>query len=146
MISNAKTNFSGSALNLLINNRFQLRFNLLAPWEFRWKTRFEASRIVFWSLSYYKELELTKSRSQVVRFAAFHSRCKILPASEVRAWVLKWHNRCWFLLFAFLPFFFVGFSPPPFFSFAGHLLAFISVKKVFGKVVRIVGLDGSAGG
>ena len=60
MISNAKTNFSVSALNLLINNRFQLRFNLFAPRKFRWKTRFEASRTVFWSLSYYKELELNK--------------------------------------------------------------------------------------
>ena len=35
--------------------------------------------------------------------------------------------------------------PPPFFSFAGHLLDFISVEEVFGNAfLRILGLDFSA--
>ena len=37
-------------------------FNPFAPGDFARKTRFEASRVVFWSLSCYKELKLTTNR------------------------------------------------------------------------------------
>ena len=34
-------------------------FVACCPWRFCWKTRFETCRVVFWSLSFYKELKLT---------------------------------------------------------------------------------------
>ena len=54
---------------------------LTCPWRFCWKTSFEASGAVFWSLSCYKELKLTsewQSHLQVIHFVAFRSRCKVL--------------------------------------------------------------------
>ena len=39
-----------------------LLLNPFAPGDFAKKTRFEASRVVFWSLSCYKELKLTTNR------------------------------------------------------------------------------------
>ena len=86
---------------------------------------FEASRVVFWSLSCYKELNLAQTGLQVVHFTAFWSRCKI-SACEVRH-----AQKAKFL------------SSPlfsHFFSLAGHLVGFILVGIVFRKAFRILGL------
>ena len=123
MISNASTNFSVSALNLLINNRFQRRFNLFAAWEFCWKTRFEASRIVFWSLSYYKEIELTKKpfTGRALRSLPFQMQNTIgFRSSRVG---FKVTQLMLILTFRFSSFLLRWLFSPTFFSFAGHLLA-----------------------
>ena len=91
------------------------------------KTCFEACRVVFWSLSCYKELKLTTNRLQVVHFAAFWSRCKI-SACEVRACA---ESKISPLFSLFLP---------HFCSLVGHLVGFVLVGRVFRKAFRILGL------
>ena len=84
-----------------------------------------------------KSYNLPQIRLQVVHFAAFWSRFKIL-ACEVGARTESKISRL--LLFAFSPPLFFRFSCP-FFSLAGHLVGFILVGKVFRKALRILGLD-----
>ena len=97
-----------------------------------------------------KSQNLPQSRLQVVQFAAFWSRCKIL-ACEVWACAeskisrqflgLKVTQQCWLFLFAFSSPLFFCFTCLIFFSLAGYLVGFILVGKVFRKAFRIFGLD-----
>ena len=103
-------------------------------WKFCWKMRFEASRAVFWSLSCYEELKLTIKPFTGLHFATFWSRCKILHvACKVRTCAESK------ISLSLLPSFFAFLAS--FFPFAGHLVGFILVGKVFRKAVRILGLD-----
>ena len=89
-------------------------FNPVTHQKFCRKTRFEASRGVFWSLSCYKELKLT--------IKPYTGRTLRDPLIQVQNINLR------------SSFF-------TFFSFAGHLVGFILVGKVFRKAFRILGLD-----
>ena len=46
----------------LLWNNWLLQWSLIRSWRFCRKMRFEASQVVFWSLSCYKELKLTTNR------------------------------------------------------------------------------------
>ena len=46
----------------LLWNNWLLQWSLIRSWRFCRKLRFEASQVVFWSLSCYKELKLTTNR------------------------------------------------------------------------------------
>lgn len=69
-------------LSLLRDDHMWELFNIFS-WEFCQNLHFEASQAVFLALSAYKELK--QSHLQVICFAAFQSKCKIL-ASEVWAY------------------------------------------------------------
>ena len=51
--------YSNKCSNFRFLPVYKQRFKLLRPWRFCQKTRFEASRAVFWSLLCYEELKLT---------------------------------------------------------------------------------------
>ena len=109
---------------------------------------FEADQVL-WSLLCYWELKRTTNYLQVVHFPAFWSRCKIL-ACEVQACAeskisrlkkFKSDTAVLTFTFHFLSSLFFHFSCLICFSFAGHLVGFILVGKVFRKAFRILGLD-----
>ena len=85
---------------------------------FCWKTRFEASQVVFWSLSCYKELKLTTNRftGRTLRGLLIQMQNISLRSSGMRRKQnfeflgLKVTQQSWLLLFAF--------SPPLFFRFS----------------------------
>lgn len=86
----------------------------------------EASRVVFWPLSSYKELKFTTK--PFIGHALF--KWEILSSGMRRR-----QN------FGFSPPFFFRFSPFIICFFCWALIGFISVGKAFGKVFRILGLD-----
>ena len=115
-------------------------------WEFCRKTCFEArqSRADSWSLLGYKELNLTKKPLvQVVHFGLLFqikiSASEDRSCAEIKVLGLKSDTAvlAFTSLFPSIPLFspFLARS----FSFAGHLLGFISVGKVFRIAFRIVG-------
>ena len=116
------------------------------------KTRFEASRVVFWSLSCYKELKLTTNRftgrtlhglliqMQNISLRSSGKRRKQNFEIVFPIWGLKVTQQSWLLLFAFSPPLFFRFSCLIFFSLAGHLVGFFLVGIVFRKAFRILGL------
>ena len=122
----------------------------ICPWGFCWKTRFEASQLFFWSLSFNKELKLT------TKLFTGHTLCGLLMqmqnislrSSGIRRkqnfrnfWVSKWHSSLdFYFSLSLLPSFF-AFLASFCFSLAGHLVGFILVGKVFNKAFRILGLD-----
>ena len=91
------------------------------------KTRFEASRVVFWSLSCYKELKLTTNRftGSTLHRLRIQKQNISLRSSGMR------RKQNFPSFFAFLA---------SFFSLAGHLVGFILVGRVFRKAFRILGL------
>ena len=97
--------------------------------------RFEASRVVFWSLSCYKELKLTTNRftGRTLRGLLIQTQNISLRSSGMR--------RKHLFTFRFLssPLFSL-FLPHYFFSLAGNLVGFILVGRVFRKACRILGL------
>jgi len=90
--------------------------NPFAPGDFAEKTCFEASRVVFWSLSCYKELKLTTNRftGRTLRGLLIQMQNISLRSSGKRRKQnfegLKVTQQSWLLLFAF--------SPPLFFRFS----------------------------
>ena len=113
---------------------------------------FEASRVVFWSLSCYKELKLTTNwltgrtlgslliQMQNISLRSSGMRRKQNFEKNFDFLGLKVTQQSWLLLFAFSPPFFFRFSCLIFFSLAGHLVGFILVGRVFRKAFRILGL------
>ena len=105
----------------------------IRPWKFCRKTRFEASRMVFWSLSRYKELKLATKpfTGRTLRGLLIQMQNISLRSSGMR----RKQN------FAFSPPLFFRFSCLIFFSLAEHLVGFILVGKVVRKAFRILVLD-----
>ena len=110
--------------------------------------RFEASQdlVVFWSLSCYKELKVT------INPVTGSTLCSLLIQIQnisLRSLGIRRSQNFGFksdtavLTFRFLssPLFFFSFFLPHFFSFAGHLVGFNLVGKVFRKAFRILELD-----
>ena len=83
--------------------------------------RFEASRVVFWSLPCYRELKLTPDR-----FTGRSLRGLLIQMQNISLRSSRMH------FFAFLASFF--------FSLAGHFVGFVLVGRVFRKAFRILGL------
>ena len=111
--------------------------------------RFEASRVVFWSLSCYKGLKLTTNRftGRTLGGLLIQMQNISLRSSGMRrkqnfeiVFGFKSDIAVLTLLFAFSPPFFFRFSCLVFFSLAGHLVRFILVGRVFRKAFRILGL------
>ena len=112
------------------------------------KTHFEASRVVFWSLSCYKELKLTTNRftgrtlhgllikmqNISLRSLGMHRKQNFEIVLDLK---VTQHSRL--LLFAFSPPLFFRFPCFIFFSLAGHLVGFILVGILFRKAFRILG-------
>ena len=99
--------------------------------------RFEASWVVFWSLSCYQELKLTTNR-----FTGRTLRGLLIQMQNIslRRLGLKVTQQSWLLLFAFSSPLFFRFSCLIFFSLAGHSVGFILVGRVFRKAFRILEL------
>ena len=97
-------------------------------WRFCRKTRIVASRAVLWSLSCYKELNLTTKpfTGRTLCGLPIHMQNIGLQSSGMR----RKQN---YLLPSFFAFF------ASFFSLAGHLVGLILVGKVFRKAFRILG-------
>ena len=117
--------------------------NPFAPEDFCRKTRFEASRAVFWSLSCCKELKLTTKP-----YTGRTLRSLLIQLQNIRlrssAGIRRKHSSLdvYFPL-SFLPSYFTFLAS--FFSLAGHLVGFILEAKVFRKAFRILGLDDRKG-
>ena len=114
------------------NSLILIRTNsLIHSWRFCRKTRFEASRVAFWSLSCYKELKLTTNRftGRTLRGLLIQVQNISLRSSSMR----RKQNPPLFFRFSCLIFFF--------FSLAGHFVGFVLVGRVFRKAFRILGLD-----
>ena len=111
---------------------FHLVLHPFGPGDFTAKTRFEASRVVFWSLSCYKGLKLTTNRftGRTLRGLLIQMQNICLRCSGMR----RKQN------FAFSPPLFFHFSFLIFFSLAEHLVDFILVGRVFRKAFGILGL------
>ena len=109
---------------------------------------FEASRVVFWSLSCYKELKLTTNRFtgrtlcglliQMQNISLRSSGMRIKQNFEVFGF--KSDTAVLTFTFRFLPSPLFSLFLPHFFSHAGHLVGFILVGIVFRKAFRILGL------
>ena len=101
-----------------------LKLNPFAPGDF-FKTRFEASRVVFWSLSCYKELKLTTNRftGRTLHGLLIQMQNISLRSSGMRrkqnfdSFGLKVTQQSRLLLFAF--------SPPLFFRFSCLIFFFL---------------------
>ena len=101
--------------------------------------RFEASRVVFWSVSCYKELKLTTNRfaGRTLHGLLIQMQNISLRSSGIR------RKQNFEIVFGFKsdtasPLF--SLFLPHFFSLAGHLVGFILVGIVFRKAFRILGL------
>ena len=111
---------------------------------------FKACRGVFWSLSCYKEPKLTikpftgctfgrlltQKQNIGLRSSGMHRKQNF----EI-VFGLKSYRAVLNFTFHFLSSPLLSLFLPHFFSFAGHLVGFILVGKVFGKAFRILGLD-----
>ena len=98
--------------------------------DFCRKTRFKASRAVFWSLSCYKELKPTTKlfTGRKLRDLLIHMQNISLRSSGMR--IKQNFSSPLFSLFL-----------PQIFSLSGYLLGFILVGKVLGKTFKILGLN-----
>ena len=98
--------------------------------------RFEASRAVFWSLSCYKELKLT-----IHPFTGCTLHDPLIQMQNITCSLQSsdMRRKQNFTPLSLLPSFFAFLAS--FFPFAGHLVGFILVGKVFRKAVKILGLD-----
>ena len=94
--------------------KFKSVVNPFAPGDFAEKTRFEASRVVFWSLSCYKELKLTTN------WFTGRTLCGLL----IQMQNISLQSSGMLI----------------FFSLAGQLLGLILVGRVFRKAFSILGL------
>ena len=132
-------------LSYTLNIRLTIR-----SWRFCRKTRFEASRVVLWSLLCYKELKLTSNRftDRTLHGLLIEMQNISLRSSGMRrkqnfdiVFGLKSDTAVLTFTFRFLssPLFSL-FLPHFFFSLAGHLVGFILVGIVFRKAFRILGL------
>ena len=115
--------------------------NIFLPLEILLKTVFcSYSWAVFWSLSCHRELKLTTKPFTGCTLCA---RCKILACevwacTESKILCLKVTQQSCLLLFTFSPPLFFHFSCLIFSSFAGHLVGYIFVGKVFRDAFRIL--------
>ena len=109
--------------------------------------RFEASRVVFWSLSCYKELKLTTNqftgrtlRGLLIQMQNMSLRSSGRKQNYEIVFGFKSDTAVLTFTFCFLssPLFLLFL--PHFFSLAGHLVGFVLVGRVFGKAFRILGL------
>ena len=113
---------------------------------------FEASRVVFWSLSCYKELKLTTNL-----FTGHTLHGLLIQMQNISLRSSGMHRKQNFVLgfkrdTAVLTFTFPFLSSPLFslfllffVSLAGHLVGFILMGRVFGKAFRILGLGDKKG-
>ena len=107
-------------LSLLRDHHLWELFNICS-WEFCQNLCFEASQAIFLVLSVYKELK--QSRLQVIHFAAFRSKHKILPSEVWACEKSKILSDTAVLTFYFCSDCLLPSSPPlSFFSFFFHLL------------------------
>ena len=115
-----------------------------SPWKICGKTRFEASQVVFWSLLCYKDLKLTTKlftgrtlHGLLIQMAKLFA-CKVQACTGSKIFGFKkWHSSLdFYFLLSLLPTFFT-FLTSFCFSFAGDLVGFILVGKVFAKPCRI---------
>ena len=118
----------------------------IRPWKFCRKTRFEASRMVFWSLSRYKELKLATKpfTGRTLRGLLIQMQNISLRSSGMRRkqnFGFKSDTAVLTFTFRFLSSLLFSLFLPHFFSLAGHLVGFILVGKVVRKAFRILGLD-----
>ena len=137
--------YSNKCSNFRFLPVYKQRFKLLRPWRFCQKTRFEASRAVFWSLLCYEELKLT-IKPFTVHFPGFWSRCKLDISLRSSGTHRKQNLGFKSDTDSGLDFYFLLFLTPSFFAFLnqendGHLVGFILARKVFMKAFRILGLD-----
>ena len=107
--------------------------------------RFEASRVVFWSLSCYKELKLTTNRFRGRTLRGLLTRMQnisLRSSGMRRKQVLGFKSDTAVLTFTFpfLSSLLFSLFLPHFFSLAGHLVGFILVGIVFRKGFRTLGL------
>ena len=120
--------------------------------------RFEARRVVFWSLSCYKKLKLTTNpftgcalhslliQMQNIYISLRSSGMRRKQNFEISFLGLKVTQSSWLLLFTFSPPLFFRFSCLIFFfSLAGHLAGFILVGTVLRNAFRILGLGEKKG-
>ena len=94
--------------------------------------RFEASWVVFWSLSCYQELKLTTNRFTGCTLCGL-----LIQMQNISLQSLGMHRK---QNFTFSPPLLFCFSCLIFFSLVGHLVGFILVGRVFRKAFRILGL------
>ena len=88
------------------------------PWRFCWKTRFETSRVVCWSLSCYKELKLTTNlftgrtwlHGLLIQMQNISLRSSRIRRKQNSILGLKVTQQSWLLLFTFSPSLFFRFS------------------------------------
>ena len=130
----------------LNRNRLAALFQVepIHPWKICGKTRFEAIRVVFWSLLCYKDLKLTTKlftgrtlHGLLIQMAKLFA-CKVQACTGSKMFGFKkWHSSLdFYFLLSLLPTFFT-FLTSFCFSFAGDLVGFILVGKVFAKPCRI---------
>ena len=109
--------------------------------------RFEASRVVFWSLSCYKELKLTTNqftgralRGLLIQMQNMSLRSSGRKQNYEIVFGFKSDTAVLTFTFRFLSSPLFSRFLPHFFSLAGHLVGFVSVGRVFRKAFRILGL------
>ena len=123
--------------------------NPFAPWDFAKKTRFEVSRVVFWSLSCCKELKLTRKlfvgcthHGILIQMQNINLQSSGIGRKQNFKIVFGFKSDTAILSFTFrfLSSPLVSLFLPHVFSFAGHLVGFILVGKALRKAFRILGL------
>ena len=119
---------------------FYLVLHPFAPGDFTAKTRFEASLLVFWSLSCYKELKLTTNR-----FTGRTLRGLLIQMQNISLRSPGMRRKQNFEIsqtfdFGFLSSLLFSIFLAHFFSLAGHLVGFVLVRRVLRKAFRDLGL------
>ena len=119
----------------------------IRSWRFCRKTRFEASQVVFWSLSCYKELKLTTNlftgctlHGLLIQMQNISLRSSRMLRKQNFDLGVKSDTAVLTFTFHFLSFPLFSLFLPLFFSLAGHLVGFISAGRVLRKAFRILGL------
>ena len=111
------------------------------------KTRFNASRAVFWSLTCYKELKRIIKPFTVRTLRGLPIQMQNISLRSLGMCRkqnfegFKSNTAVLTLTFRFLSSPLFSLFLPHFFSLAGHLVGFILVGRVFRKAFRILGLD-----
>ena len=106
----------------------------MRSWRFCRKTCFEASRVVFWSLSCYKELKLTTNQFAGRTLGGLLSQMQNI---SLRSSGMRRKQNFFYFSLSLLPSFFAFLAS---FFFLYHLAGFILVGRVFRKTFRILGL------
>ena len=119
----------------------------IRSWRFCRKTRFEASQVVFWSLSCYKELKLTTNlftgctlHGLLIQMQNISLHSSRMLRKQNFDLGVKSDTAVLTFTFHFLSFPLFSLFLPLFFSLAGHLVGFISAGRVLRKAFRILGL------